>query len=424
MLTSPFGSEHADAISPRATSREAEIAEQQRHPLRQRKFALFLSGSIVSWIGDWMDLAALNWAVLELTDSALDLGWINVCRLAPVFLLSVPAGVLADRYDRRRLLLLLQTGLMLLTFGVGGLFAVRAPFWAFAVAVTLRSSLAAMVLPIRNALLPNLVDRHSLASAVALQTAGMNVSRIIGPALAGWLLAIAAVETVFWINGSSFIAVLATTWAVRLATAAGRSDSTTVAADLREAVAYVRQHRLVRSLLLLSVVPMIFGFPYTALMPLFARDIWNVGPEGFGLLLSSAAVGALAGASWLSFFVRRDHSGRRLVGSIVVFGAALIGCAVSTHWTAALSGMAVVGWASQSYRTLSRITLQAEVPDSLRGRILSIALLDRGFIPLGVLLVSAVAEAAGTRTAIFFMGLGCILLTLVTVVLDRRVWRL
>lgn len=423
-MTFPPAAERADAVLPEVASNEAAIDAQRRHPLRQRAFTLFLTGSLISWIGDWMDFAALNWAVLQLTGSALDLGFINVCRLAPIFILSIPAGILADRYDRRRLLLLLQAGLMLLTFVVGGLFALRAPFWAFAVAVTLRSSLAAMVLPIRNALLPNLVDRPSLASAVALQTAGMNVSRIIGPALAGWLLAVAAVQTVFLINAASFIAVLATTWAVQIVAPSARSGATTVIANLSEAIAYVRRHRLVRSLLTLAVVPMVFGFPYTALMPLFARDLWNVGPQGFGLLLSSAAVGALVGASWLAFFAHHEHSGRRLIGAIVVFGAALILCAVSTHWTVALIGMALVGWASQSYRTLSRVTLQAEVPDHLRGRIISIALLDRGLIPLGVLLLSALAEAAGTRTACLLMGLGCILLTLATVALDRRVWRI
>lgn len=395
-----------------------------RHPLRQRSFSLFLLGSVVSWIGDWMDLAALNWAVLELSGSPLDLGLINACRLVPVFAFSIPAGILADRSDRRRLLLILQISLMVMTFVVGALVAMQSPFWGLAVAVTLRSSLAAMVLPIRNALLPNLVDRPSLAAAVALQTAGMNVSRIIGPALAGWLLTLYAVEMVFWINGASFVVVIATTWVVRPVFSIVRRSASTVIDDLVEALVYVREHRLVRSLLLLAIVPMVFGFPYTALMPLFARDLYGVGPKGFGLLLSMAAIGALLGATWLSFFSRNNHTGIRLIGSILLFGASLLFCSATDNFFWAAAGMVIVGWSSQSYRTLSRIILQAEVPDHLRGRVLSIALLDRGFIPLGILMLSAIAEMSGTRAVGMVMGVGCIVLPIFVIAIDRRIAKL
>lgn len=395
-----------------------------RHPLGHRDFRLFLGGSVISWVGDWMDLAALNWAVLAMTGSPFDVGIVNFCRLMPVFLLSIPAGILADRHDRRRLLLGLQAGLMLLTFVVGWLFAVAAPFWAFVVAVSLRSSLAAMVLPIRAAWLPSLVDRQAQGTAVAIQTAGMSLARIIGPAIAGWLLAVTTVERVFWINGASFVAVLATTLAVRSPGRAAPGGRKKVTAELAEAVGFLRQNRFVQGLLLLAVVPMACGFPYTALLPLFARDLWGVGPEGFGLLLSAAAAGALAGSLWLSTVARPDRVGRRLVGAIILFGSALLAAALATHWGPALVAMAVAGWSSQSYRTLSRIAIQAETPDALRGRMLSIALLDRGFIPLGALALSGVAELAGTRVMGIVMGLGCIGLTLLVMLRDRRILRL
>jgi hypothetical protein len=159
-------------------------------------------------------------------------------------------------------------------------------------------------------------------------------------------------------------------------------------------------------------------------MPLFARDLYGTGPEGFGLLLSLSAIGALGGAMWLSFFGRNDHIGIRLLGSIALFGAALLYCSSVEHFTWAAAGMIVVGWSSQSYRTLSRITLQAELPDELRGRVLSIALLDRGFIPLGAVMLGAIAEATGTRTAMIVMGGGCLVLPVVAVALDRRLAKL
>ena len=149
-----------------------------------------MSGSFVTRVGDWMDLVALNWAVLQFTNSPLHLGIINACRLVPTFLLSIPAGILADRYDRRKLLIWLQIGMMLLTFCLGYLVEARQSFWLFAFIVTLRSMLAAMDPPIRNALIPNLVPQSSMASAIAINTMVINLSRIIGPAIAGALIAI------------------------------------------------------------------------------------------------------------------------------------------------------------------------------------------------------------------------------------------
>src|SRR5215208_1776146 len=155
-----------------------------------------------------MTLVALNWAVLEFTDSALYLGLINACRMVPAFLLSVPAGVLADRSDRRKLLILLQAGIMLPTFCVGYLLAADSPFWLLAVVVTLRSVLMAVVTPVRNSLVPNLVPENQVASAVAVDSAVRNLSRIVGPAIAGTLLAVMEVADVFWISACSIVAVL------------------------------------------------------------------------------------------------------------------------------------------------------------------------------------------------------------------------
>ena len=248
------------------------------HAFRSGPFRIFMAGCVVSWVGDWMDLAALNWAVLKLTGSAIDLGLINACRLVPVFLLSLPAGVLADRLDRRRLLIGLQVGAMLLTFAFAILVALRGPFWLFALAVAARSILVSMATPVRNALLPNLVPVGAIAGAVASQAALMNLARIVGPALAGVLLAVLPMDEVFWINGASYLAVLATLICIRpVAVRRPRSPEGRRHGEVREAFAFVRDDEGRQSLLILSVVPMIFGFPYTTLMPLFARDLFDLG---------------------------------------------------------------------------------------------------------------------------------------------------
>jgi predicted MFS family arabinose efflux permease len=378
-------------------------------------------GNLISWTGDWMDLAALNWAVLTLTGSAFDLGLINACRLIPVFALSLPAGVLADRYERRRLLIALQAGTMILTFLLGVLVLVPCSFACFAAVVSLRASLAAMVLPIRNALLPAMVDRGAMPSAIATHTAGMNLARIIGPAIAGAVLFIAPIEALFGINGLSFLAVLWTLVVVKRGSSVPATDRPR--AGLLEAVSFIRADGGIRSLLILAVVPMTFGFPYTTLLPLFSRELLHLGPAGFTALLSISAAGALAGSTWLA--LRRPRgAGRSLILSILGLGLVLVLLSFARSFLLAAVCLFLVGLSSQVYRTMSRITLQDRVPDHLRGRILSIALLDRGFIPLGAVLLGGVADLAGAAWAGLVMGGGCIMVTLGVLLYRREIWRL
>lgn len=394
-----------------------------RFALRSRSFGIFAAGYLISQAGEWMTLVALNWAVLEFTGSALYLGLINACRMVPAFLLSVPAGVLADRSDRRKLLILLQAGTMLSTFCVGYLLAADSPFWPLAAVVTLRSVLMAMVIPVRNALIPNLVPESQVASAVAVDSGVRNISRIVGPAIAGTLLAVMEVADVFWISACSIVAVLLSLFVVHPESDRSAA-SNNMKADIQEAVVYVKNSPVVQSLLILAVVPMVFAFPYTAMMPLFAEDLLQLGPEGLGVLLSVAAAGALVGSAWLSLGSETEGAGKWLVCSIIGFGLFLLLFMTAETLITAAVLMFLVGLASATYRTISRVTLQTRVPDRLRGRILSIALMDRGLMPLGAILIGAVAEWAGALWAGMVMGGGCVAVTLAVLAARRQIWSL
>lgn len=394
-----------------------------RFALRSRSFGIFAAGYLISQAGEWMTLVALNWAVLEFTGSALYLGLINACRMVPAFLLSVPAGVLADRRDRRKLLILLQVGTMLSTFCVGYLLAADSPFWPLAVVVTLRSVLMAMVIPVRNALIPNLVPESQVASAVAVDSGVRNISRIVGPAIAGTLLAVMEVADVFWISACSIVAVLLSLFVVHPESDRSAA-SNNMKADVQEAAVYVKNSPVVQSLLILAVVPMVFAFPYTAMMPLFAEDLLQLGPEGLGVLLSVAAAGALVGSAWLSLGSETEGAGKWLVCSIIGFGLFLLLFMTAETLITAAVLMFLVGLASATYRTISRVTLQTRVPDRLRGRILSIALMDRGLMPLGAILIGAVAEWAGALWAGMVMGGGCVAVTLAVLAARRQIWSL
>lgn len=395
-----------------------------RFALRSRSFGIFAAGNLVSQTGEWMTWVALNWAVFELTGSALYLAVINACRLVPAFILSVPAGVLADRTDRRKMLIALQFGTMLSTFAVGYMLASETPFWLLAAVVTFRSSLMAAVIPIRNALIPNLVAETQIASAVAIDTTARNLARIAGPATAGILLAVTEVEVVFVISASSIAAVILSLFIIHPESAEREAVSTDMRTDVREAALYVKNSPSVQSLLILAIAPLAFAFPYTAMMPLFANDLLRLGPEGLGILLSVAAAGALSGSAYLSLGGEAEGTGKWLVSSTIALGAFLILFMFTETLLAAAVMMFLVGLASAVYRTTSRVALQTRVPDRLRGRILSIALMDRGFMPLGAILIGAVAEWTGAFSAGVFMGAGCIAVTLAILAARRQIWRL
>lgn len=403
---------------------DIQFQKSSSFALHSRTFRIFMSGSLVTRVGDWMDLVALNWAVLQFTNSPIHLGIINACRLVPAFLMSLPAGILADRYDRRKLLIWLQIGMMLLTFCLGYLVEARPPFWLFAFIVTLRSILAAMDTPIRNALIPNLVPQTSMASAIAINTMVINLSRIIGPALAGALIAMIEIAQLFYINAWGTLGVLVSLLMIRTGYFSISGEKKGEKTTLREAADYVKSQPSVQSLLILAIVPMVFGFPYTTMLPLFSRDLLNLGPKGFGILLSVSSIGAIVGTTWLSLGKEIKGVGKWLIYSIIGFGISLLLFIGTKSLFVAGTAMFFVGLTSQTYRTLSRITLQMYVPDRLRGRILSIALMDRGFIPLGAMLIGAIATWAGTQLAGVVMGLGCIVITFLIVIIRRQILKL
>ncbi|PGZ94174.1 MULTISPECIES: MFS transporter [unclassified Bacillus (in: firmicutes)] len=400
---------------------EVQNKKNSRFAFQSKSFNTFMAGSLISRVGDWMDLVALNWAVLQFTNSPIHLGIMNACRLVPTFLLSVPAGIMADRLDRRKLLIWLQVGMMLLTFVIGFLVAKGPAFWLFALIVTIRSMLAAMDPPIRNALIPNLVPESSMASALAVNTMIINLSRIIGPAIAGILLGITNIANLFYINAWGTFAVLISLAIIRAdyQSIKYKDKDKDAKITIKEAVDFVKKKPSVQSLLILAIVPMVFGFPYTTMTPLFAKELLHLGPEGFGVLLSISSIGAIIGTSWLSVGKEIIETGKWLIYSIIGFGLSLLLFIGTNNYLVAGLAMFLVGLTSQTYRTLSRITLQKQVPDHLRGRIMSIALMDRGFIPLGALLIGAMASSLGILWAGSVMGLGCILTTLM-IVLKRR----
>lgn len=404
---------------------EVKLPNQSRYALYSSSFRTYMGGSLVASVGEWMDIVALNWAALQLTDSPMHLAMINACRLVPIFLLSFPAGILADRYNRRKLLIGIQTFVTLLTFALGALLMTGAEFWVFAALVTLRSVLMAMDPPVRNSMIPNLVEGSAVPSAIALNTTMLNLARIVGPATAGLLLTVVEPAQIFYVSGATLLVELICLCLIRMRPQPPETQKPKKAkAGVGEAFAYIRRYPNVQSLLILAIVPMVFGFPYSSMMPLFAKDLFQLGPDGFGVLLSVSAAGAIIGSFWLSLVGGRIGAGKWLVCSVIGFGVSLAAFMLMEDFFTAACAMFLVGLTSQTYRTLSRMTIQTSVPDHLRGRIMSIALMDRGFIPLGALLIGLVATQYGTLSAGLMMGAGCVVITLVMLAARRQIWEI
>lgn len=397
--------------------------EPKSFALRYSNFRVYIHGSLVTRIGDWMDLVALNWAVLQFTGSAYYLGVISACRLLPVFIVSIPAGALADRYSKKKLLLGFETGYVFFTLALAILLMNSDSFGLFAVIVTLRSVLSTMALTVRNAFIPSLVPSVALGSAIALNATIANLSGIIGPALAGLLLTRFEPVNVFWISAITSLAVIGSLFQVRpiasLPMRISREKSSII-----EALKFIHSHSNVKSLLLLAIAPMLFGFPYTSMMPVFSKDLLKVGSDGLGILLSISGAGALTASATLSWLKVKSHHGKLLVASSIGFGIALTLFAQTRQLEHALLVMFGVGLFGQTYRTMSRITLQHAVPEHLIGRVLGIALMDRGFISLGAILIGWLASYAGSFVAALFMGLGSVLSILLIILINPRILRL
>lgn len=403
----------------------AKVENHQETPLRSREFQMFTIGNLSSSMAEWIDIVALNWVMLQITNSPLMLAVINACRLIPVFLLSYPAGILADYYERRKLLIWIQMGAGLFTALIGVMLYYQYNFWLIALIVVIRSILLTMDPPIRNALIPNLVDTKNLANALALTTTIASLSRIIGPAFAGVLLTMLDPPILFGIGATGFmleslvLCFVSTKESVK--NLAKKSNASFPIG--RDVLDFFQQNPSLQPLLILLIVPMVFLFPYTSMIPVFVKDLLQAGPDTVGVLLSAAAVGALLGSFLLS--IRNELvKGKSLI--VYLFG-------FSISWTLFLFAptiqiaaiwMFAVGLTSQMYRTSSRIIIQLQVPDSLRGRIMSIVLMDRGFIPLGALLIGWVMDRGTVLGAGLMMGLGSVLITLLLVIIRPQLWRI
>lgn len=378
---------------------------------RHRDYRIFWFAQLGSLTGNWMQNLAQAWLVLTLTDSPLQLGLIGACQFGPSLLFGLPAGVLADRVAKRSLLLATQTVAAALTTLLAVLVVTDAvQLWhIYAMALGL-GLVTALDMPARQAFVADIVGRDDLMNAVALNSASFNTTRVVGPAIAGVLLAQVGAAVCFVLNAASYLPVVVGLAAMRTqgAPAVDAGGRASPLDRLREGLAYVRTTPA--ALLSIGLVGVVatFGMNFSVWVPLLARREFDAGPSGFGILMSSMGVGSLIGVLTLAFRARRPRRGVMLT-TAGVFGALLgvlaVVASVPLPFVVALPLMAGVGCAMSTTMATANTLVQTAVPDALRGRVMSIyTTVFAGTLPIGSLIAGATSTALGTPASIGIGG--------------------
>jgi predicted MFS family arabinose efflux permease len=382
--------------------------------LRHRDFRVFFAGQAVALVGSWMQQVAQAWLVLSLTNSPLRLGLVGSLNFLPILLFALVGGAVADRLPKRRLLVLTQSLLFCQTATLALLIVSgRVRYWHICVLALVWGIANTIDLPVRQAFVVELAGRADVTSAVALNSAAFNVARIVGPAAAGLLIARAGVAPAYFINAGAFVVVIVALLTVRARGTPLPRGGTTIGEEIREGVGYVLHTPRILILLAVLAVISITVFNFSVYVPLFARQVLGLGPEGFGLLMAAVGVGAVGGALTLGALQAPSISLLFTTGFLSCTGLVVMST-VGRFGVAALV-LFVLGWISVMVVAGCQAALQLAAPDRLRGRIMSLhTFIYGGVFPFGAFTVGSISEHWGVSWAFRVAGLfGLTALTLV-----------
>lgn len=363
----------------------------------------------VSLIGTWVQYVAQSWLIFQLTNSAFLLGVVGFLSSIPVFLLSLFGGVVADRMNKKKVLLLTQNAFMFLAFLLAILTQMKliTPSQIMLIAL-LNGVVMAFDAPARQAVVVELAGKEHLLNAVALGSAAFNSARIIGPALAGIIIAGIGMSGCFYINGISFLGVIIALLLIKIDNGPRRESGTLLIKDLADGLKFIKGNRTILILISMVGVTSLFGIPYVILMPVFANDVLHVGAKGLGALMSSTGFGALIAVLILARLGDFKHKGRLLIYSSIIFSISLALFSQSKTYPLSLIALTLIGGASVTAVSLINTILQILVPDEFRGRAMSAFMLTfAGFMPFGNLLAGILTHIWGVSLTVLAGGIIC-----------------
>ncbi|MBI1737437.1 MAG: MFS transporter [Candidatus Rokubacteria bacterium] len=374
--------------------------------LNHAQFRRFFSAQLLALTGSWMQTVAQSWLVLQLTNSPFRLGLIGTLQFAPVLLFSIFSGAVADRFPKRRILIATQAMLACQAAALGTLaWTGHAEYWHVGVLAVVVGLAHAIDLPARQSYVAEIVGREDLVNAVALNSAAFNAARIVGPAVAGVLIARFGVVPAFAMNSVGFVVVIA---ALATLTTEGRPVARPIAgvlAEIGEGIRYALATPRIRVILALLFVVSFAVFNFTVYVPLLARDVLGLGAQGFGFLMAALGVGAVAGALTLGASAAREPSIPLMFGEAAVACGGLLLLSAARHVPAAAALLVVIGFFGIMLVAGCNTALQLAAPDELRGRVMSLyTLIWGGVFPIGAFLVGTISEAWSVSTAFLTMG--------------------
>lgn len=372
--------------------------------LGYRDYRLLWFGTLFSSSGQWIQQATLSWLTYQMTGSPFLLGAINGVRSLPILVFSPFGGVAADRVDRKKLMLGTQLWIMVVSAAFATIIVSgRVQVWHL-FAFTLFTGMGwAFNMPVRQSIVPRLVPREELSNALALNSAGFNATRILGPTAAGILIALLGPGENFYLQSAAYLGVVWMVFLMNVPTIP-KAAAASLGANLREGAAYIWKHPTLRTQMSLALVPVVVSFPYTSLMPIFAKDVLNVGSAGFGMLMSAPGIGAVIGTLILASMGESKHKGFLLLGNIFSFGVLLVLFSLVHIFFVSLLILVFVGATQMVYMTTNQTLLQISAPDEMRGRVMGIFVLNQGLLPLGSLLAGSLSDVFNAPFAVLLMG--------------------
>lgn len=387
---------------------------------RHRDFRLFLTGQFISQCGTWIQTVASGWLVLQLTNSAFAVGLVTALGSLPILLLTLYGGVVADRVNKRRFVLTMQSLMVLegLTLGILILTGRITVHWVMALAVFF-GTLSAFEVPTRQALIADIIPRRDLLNAIALNSSAFNVARVIGPAIAGVLISTAGIAACYLVNAASYLAVIASLMMMRKDTPPIPSTVSPLEA-LLQGFRYIFGNPWPRALITIIATFAIFGFSFITMMPVFARDVLHLDASGYGAILSSVGLGAATAAIFMAAAGGRVPQPLLVLGSAISFGLVLGAAALAPSFRSAIVLFTLAGCVMALNGIAANNMLQVEAPDYLRGRVMGFySFVVLGMAPFGSLQAGWVAEHLGVRASIGIGGAACFV---VAAVVSWRMW--
>jgi MFS family permease len=397
------------------------LLRQTFSALRHRNFRLFFTGQLVSLIGTWLQNTAQGWLVYQLTGSKWLLGVVTAVNSAPMLLFSIWGGSVADRHSKRNIVLATQTAMMMFSFIFAALvWGGHITTWQILLIAGLRGLAMAFDMPARQSFMVEMTSRGDLMNAISLNSSIVNGARVIGPSVAGFLIGQVGIAMCFFLDGLSFIAVIAGLLMMRLPKFVKPHRKSSAWEHALEGFSYVWKHGRMRRLLILFTVVGIFGWSYSVMMPAFATDVLKVGATGYGALLSANGVGALLGALTVASVGEKVNRRFLVFGGLGIFSAMLMLLSLVTNFQLALICLAIGGWGMLLFFSTTNTLLQTDSSDEMRGRVMGVwALIFGGMMPVGGLESGLVSQHFGVRWTIAIGAIVCAAAALVMWIIVR-----